>query len=179
MVPTLQLRTLRLQGWRSSSRMPHPPRCHIRGEAGASALASDFLSCSQGEGGGKDPTPGPTLKISLQTGAWTAKWSRSVVSNSATSWTVAYQAPPFMRFSWQEYWSGLPFPSLGELPNPGIKPGPPALLADTLPSEPPGKALDKKRGRNKETKRRKQCGKEVLVQGAVNLKLTPDLRTCC
>ena len=56
----------------------------------------------------------------------------------ATSWTVAYQAPLSMGFSRQEYWSGLPFPSLGDLPNPGIKPVSPALQADTLPSEPPG-----------------------------------------
>ena len=57
----------------------------------------------------------------------------------ATPWTVAYQAPLSMGFSRQECWSGLPFPSSGDLPNPGIKPGSPALQADTLPSEPPGK----------------------------------------
>ena len=57
----------------------------------------------------------------------------------ATPWTVAYQAPPSMGFSRQECWSGLPFPSPGDLPNPGIEPGSPALQADTLPSEPPGK----------------------------------------
>ena len=57
----------------------------------------------------------------------------------ATPWTVAYQAPRSMEFSRQEYWSGLPFPSPGDLPNPGIKPGSPALQADTLQSEPPGK----------------------------------------
>ena len=45
----------------------------------------------------------------------------------ATPWTVAYQAPPSMGFSRQEYWSGLPFPSPGELLNPGIEPGSPAL----------------------------------------------------
>ena len=56
-----------------------------------------------------------------------------------TPWTAAYQAPPSMEFSRQEYWSGLPFPSPGDLPNPGIKPGSPALQADALPSEPPGK----------------------------------------
>ena len=67
------------------------------------------------------------------------KWSRSVVSDSATPWTVAYQAPPSMGFSRQEYWSGLPFPSSGDLPDPGIEPRSPALQADTLPSEPPGK----------------------------------------
>ena len=44
-----------------------------------------------------------------------------------------------MEFSRQEYWSGLPFPSPGDLPNPGIEPGSPALQADALPSEPPGK----------------------------------------
>ena len=54
-------------------------------------------------------------------------------------WTVAYQAPPSMGFSRQEYWSGLPFLSPGDLPNPGIEPRFPALQADTLPSEPPGK----------------------------------------
>ena len=52
---------------------------------------------------------------------------------------VAYQALPPMGFSRQEYWSGLPFPSPGNLPNPGIKPGSPALQTDALLSEPPGK----------------------------------------
>ena len=54
-------------------------------------------------------------------------------------WTVAYQAPLSVEFSGQEYWSGLPLPSLGHLPNLGIEPRSPALQADTLPSEPPGK----------------------------------------
>ena len=44
-----------------------------------------------------------------------------------------------MGFSWQEYWSGLPFPSPGDLPDPGIEPRSPALEADALTSEPPGK----------------------------------------
>ena len=57
----------------------------------------------------------------------------------ATPWTVAYQAPPSMGFSRQVCWSGLPFPSPGDLPNPGIEPGSPALQADALLSEPPGK----------------------------------------
>ena len=57
----------------------------------------------------------------------------------ATPWTVAYQAPLSMKFSRQEYWSGLPYPSPGDLPDPGIEPMFPALQADTLPSEPPGK----------------------------------------
>ena len=46
-----------------------------------------------------------------------------------------------MGFSRQEYWSGLPFPSPGDLPDPGIEPGSPTLQADALPSEPPGKPL--------------------------------------
>ena len=58
-----------------------------------------------------------------------------------TLWTVTYQAPPSMGFSRQEYWSGLPFPSPGDLPDPGIEPGSPALQADALTSDPPGKAL--------------------------------------
>ena len=57
----------------------------------------------------------------------------------ATPWRVAYQAPRYMGFSRQEYWSGLPFPSPGYCPNPGIKPGSPALQTDALPYEPLGK----------------------------------------
>ena len=52
--------------------------------------------------------------------------------------TVAYQAPPSMGFSRQEYWSGLPFLSPGDLPDPGIEPGSPTSRADALTSEPPG-----------------------------------------
>ena len=53
--------------------------------------------------------------------------------------TAAYQAPPSMGFSRQECWSGLPFPAPGDLPDPGIEPRSPALQADSLLSEPPGK----------------------------------------
>ena len=53
-------------------------------------------------------------------------------------WTAAHQAPPSMELSRQEYWSGLPFPSPGDLPNLGIKPRSPALQADALPFEPLG-----------------------------------------
>ena len=56
-----------------------------------------------------------------------------------TPWTVAHQAPPSMGFPRQEHWSGLLFPSPGDLPNPGIKPGSPTLQTDPLTSEPPGK----------------------------------------
>ena len=55
--------------------------------------------------------------------------------------TVARQAPLSMEFSRQEYWSGLPCASPGDLPHPGIKPGSPALQADSLPSEPPRKPV--------------------------------------
>ena len=54
-----------------------------------------------------------------------------------TLWTLARQAPLFTGFSRREYWNGLPFPSAGDLPDPGIKPGSTALQADSLPSEPP------------------------------------------
>ena len=58
----------------------------------------------------------------------------------ATPWTVAYQAPLSIGFSRQEYWSGLPFPSPGVLPDPGIEPRCPALKANALTSELPGKS---------------------------------------
>ena len=58
------------------------------------------------------------------------------MSNSfVTPWTVAHQAPQSMEFSRQDYWSGLPFPSPADLPNPGIEPGSPARQADALPSD--------------------------------------------
>ena len=65
--------------------------------------------------------------------------SLSRVRLFATPWTVDHQAPPSMGVSRQEYWSGLPFPSPGDLPDPGIEPRSPALQADALTSEPPGK----------------------------------------
>ena len=65
----------------------------------------------------------------------------SCVRLFATPWTVANQAPPSMGFSRQEYWSGFPFPSPGDLPDPGIEPRSPAFWADALTSEPPGKII--------------------------------------
>ena len=66
--------------------------------------------------------------------------SRSVLYQVfATTWSVAHQAPLSMGFSRQEYWSGLPFPSPEDLPDPGIKPRSPALQADSLPTELCGK----------------------------------------
>ena len=71
------------------------------------------------------------------------EWVKSLshVQLFATLWTVALQAPLSMGFSRQEYWSGLPFPSPGDLPNPGIEPRSPVLQADALSSEPPETAI--------------------------------------
>ena len=65
--------------------------------------------------------------------------SHLIVSDSATPWTVAHHAPQSMEFLRQEYWYGLPIPSLGDLPNPGIKSTSLALQADSLPTVSPGK----------------------------------------
>ena len=80
----------------------------------------------------------PPNQRHVQKPAWLLVFGRcSVMSDSfATPWTAALQAPLSMEFSRQEYWSGLPFPSPGDLPTPGIEPGSPALQADSLPSEP-------------------------------------------
>ena len=75
------------------------------------------------------------MKMNLQT---VKVKSLSHVGLVASLWTVAYQSPQSMEFSRQKYWSGLPFPSLGDIPDPGIEPRSPALQADALPSEPPG-----------------------------------------
>ena len=78
----------------------------------------------------------------LLCGTWW--WFSSVVQSCptlATPWTVARQAPLSMGFSRQEYWSGLPFPSPGDLPDPGIKPRSPALQADSLLTELRGKPV--------------------------------------
>ena len=70
--------------------------------------------------------------------------SHSVMSTSATPWTIACQVLLSMEFSRQEYWSGLPFPSPGNLPDPEIEPRSPALQEDSLQSEPPGEPMEKK-----------------------------------
>ena len=69
--------------------------------------------------------------------------SLSRVRLFVTPWTVAYQAPPSMEFSRQEYWNGLSFPSPGDLPDSGIEPASPTLQADTLPSVTPGMQIRK------------------------------------
>ena len=67
--------------------------------------------------------------------------SLSRVQLFATPWTVAYHPPLSMGFSRQQYWSGLPFPSPTDLPDPGMEPRSPALQTDALQSEPPGKSI--------------------------------------
>ena len=67
--------------------------------------------------------------------------SLSRVRLFVTPWTVAYQAPQSVEFSMQEYWSGLPFPSPGDLPDPGAEPRSPTLQETALPFEPPGKPI--------------------------------------
>ena len=66
---------------------------------------------------------------------WSEMKSLSRVQLFVTPWIAAYHAPPSVGFSRQEYWSGLPFPSPGDFPNTGIKPGSPTLQADTLPGK--------------------------------------------
>ena len=67
--------------------------------------------------------------------------SHSYIQFSVTPWTVAHLAPLFMGFSRQEYWSGLPYPPPGDLPDPGIKPVSPALADGFFTTEPPGKPI--------------------------------------
>ena len=79
-------------------------------------------------------------RVRLSVTPWTeACQSLSRVQLFVTPWTVACQSPLSIRFSRQGYWSGLPFPFPGDLPDPGIEPGSPALQAGSLPPEPPGK----------------------------------------
>ena len=96
------------------------------------------------------PIPVPALPIPSAVGVCTILHcqlvkmkvtSLSCVLLFSTPWTVAYQDPLSMGFSRQEYWCGLPLPSPGDLPDPGIEPGSLTLQADTLPSESPGKPL--------------------------------------
>ena len=95
------------------------------------------VMCTGCSSWGLDPALGAVSALLSQ-----SEWSRSVVFDCLwPPWTVAYQASPSMGFSRQGYWSGLPFPSPADLPYPGIEPRSPALQADALPSEPPGKPL--------------------------------------
>ena len=84
------------------------------------------------------------ISLSMGTKREKLKFGSGLVAKScptlATSWTEALQAPLSTGFSRQEYRSGLPFPSPGDLPDPGVKTRSPALQVDSLPTEPPGMA---------------------------------------
>ena len=95
--------------------------------------------------------------------------SLSCVWLFVTPWTVAYQAPPSVEFSRQEYWSGLPFPSPGNLPNPGIEPRSPAFQADALTSEPPGKPIMRNTGLEEA-----QAGIKIAGRNINNLRYADD-----
>ena len=109
------------------------------------------------------------LKQSISWYVWSEVKLLSCVRLFETQWTVAYQASPSMEFSRQEYWNGLPFPSPGDLPNPGIEPRSPTLQADTLPSESPGKpwyvyfTTIKKGLKNKKHRERSALGPQLAM----------------
>ena len=94
-------------------------------------LTPQFLPLGSSQSGGENKLPSRRQESEVK--------SLSRVRLFATLWTVALQAPLSMGFSRQEYWSGLPFPSPGDLPDPEIEPRSPALRADALTSESPGK----------------------------------------
>ena len=87
-----------------------------------------------------------------------------------TPCTIALQAPLILEFSRQEYWSGLPFLSPGDLPNPGIRSGSPALQVDSLQSEPPGKPFfsttlayhQERKGQSSWGKQQSNCRRHTL-----------------
>ena len=86
------------------------------------------------------------------------------MSDSVTPRTVVHQAPLSMGFSRQEQWSGLPFPSPGDLPDPGIEPGSPALQADSLPSELSGEPTHTRGVRTQKLQEGTEMQHETLVQ---------------
>ena len=122
-----------------------PPGSSIHGILQARILGWVAISSSRGSSPPRDWT-----QVSRIVGRCFTLWatreakvkvkSLSRVWLFATRWTAAHQALS-MGFSRQEYWNGLPFPSPGDLPNPGIEPRSPALQADALTSEPPGKPV--------------------------------------
>ena len=110
------------------------------------------MVCSLEEGNG-NPLQCSCLENPRERGAsWAAvygvaqSWTRLKQLSSSSSWTVAHQAPLSMEFSRQEYWNGLPCPSPGDLPSPGIKSRSPALQADHLLFELPRKPAQQQSG---------------------------------
>ena len=119
------------------------------------SLVVQWLRCHTPSAGGPGSIPGqgsrfhmqqlsvcmPQLKILLSQinkylnfkKEWCCLVAESFLTILRPPWTVALQAPLSMEFSWQERWSGLPFPSPGDLPDPGIEPASPVLQADSLP----------------------------------------------
>ena len=91
--------------------------------------------------------------------------------SSATPWTVVCQAPLSMGFPRQEYWSGLPFPSPGHLPDPGIKPASPALAGGFFTTEPTGKPkytiIRKKSILRKKTVTKGNMGHLIMIEGSI------------
>ena len=109
-------------------------------------------------------------------GKWKKVKSLSRVWIFATQWTAAHQTPPSMGFSRQEYWSGLPFPSPGNLPDPGIKLGSPALQAGALLSEPPGASGGGVgRGKRCDWERDTEGTREVILSDAIWVELILSL----
>ena len=107
----------------------------------------------------KDALPSEPQKVKVK--------SFSRVGLFATPWTIAYQAPPSMEFSRQEHWSGLPFPSPEDHPNPGIEPRSPALQADTLLSEPSITRMGKRKWVSSDKKVRSDgCTLLLLLSGS-------------
>ena len=101
-----------------------------------SLVTEDFLStCDSPSGMLQAALPAPENQLCTCMCAQ----SFSPVQLFVTPWTVARQAPQSMEFSRQEYWSGLPCPTPGGLPSPGIEPATPVLASGFVTSEPPGK----------------------------------------
>ena len=111
----------RTGSWATGKKGPGP--CPIRAHLLGGCCHGEALALS----------PSKTCKVRVIMKSFSFVWL------FATLWTIAHQVPPSMGFSRQEYWSGLSFPSPGNLPDPGIKPRSLTLQADSLPSEPPGK----------------------------------------
>ena len=127
-----------MTGWYSRHHHGRPPSIHCQSSLPTSYLKVKRLAAHL-------PSP-PCIwpRAGLQ-GEVKVKVKMKVKSLSRVRlcdpWTVAHQAPLSMGFSRQEYWSELPFPSPGDLPDPGIEPRSPTLQADALTSAPPGKPL--------------------------------------